>query len=322
MSASHLIETFLEMLAVERGAALNTLESYRRDLDDYSEFLISRGTDAKKALSEDISAYLSDLTGRGFATTTQARRLSALRQFYKFLYAENMRGDDPTGPIAAPKSRKSLPGTLSEAEVDRLIEAARFNASISGQSTARELRAHRLYTMLELFYATGLRVSELVNLPIGATRSGAKMIIVRGKGGRERMVPLSERASAAMREYTTLRNAAGAYSGSPWLFPSFGKTGHFTRQAFARDLKALAVGIGIQANKVSPHVLRHAFASHLLQNGADLRIVQQLLGHADISTTQIYTHVLDERLRKLVDEHHPLAKRKGSRYRVRRQSAS
>ncbi|PTW55766.1 integrase/recombinase XerD [Breoghania corrubedonensis] len=310
MSAFHLIETFLEMLSVERGAALNTLESYRRDLDDYTAFLATRGTDAGKATTDDISAYLSDLAGRDFAATTQARRLSALRQFYKFLYGENMRGDDPTGPISAPKARKSLPGTLSEAEVDRLIEAARFNASLGGESVARQLRAHRLYTMLELLYATGLRVSELVSLPIGATRTGAEMIIVRGKGGRERMVPLSERASAAMRDYTALRNAAGAFAGSPWLFPSFGETGHFTRQAFARDLKALAVGVGIKASNVSPHVLRHAFASHLLQNGADLRIVQQLLGHADISTTQIYTHVLDERLRKLVDEHHPLARHK------------
>ncbi|WP_319772036.1 site-specific tyrosine recombinase XerD [Breoghania sp.] len=311
MSAPHQIETFLEMLAVERGAALNTLESYRRDLDDFSGFLATQGTDASKATSDDISAYLSDLAGRGFAATTQARRLSALRQFYKFLYGENMRGDDPTGPIAAPKARKSLPGTLSEAEVDRLIEAARFNASLDGESVARQLRAHRLYTMLELLYATGLRVSELVSLPISATRSGADMIIVRGKGNKERMVPLSDRASAAMRDYTALRAAAGSYSGSPWLFPSFGETGHFTRQAFARDLKALAAGVGIQAKKVSPHVLRHAFASHLLQNGADLRIVQQLLGHADISTTQIYTHVLDERLRKLVDEHHPLARKRG-----------
>lgn len=307
MSSAHFIETFLEMLAVERGAAYNTLSAYRRDLEDFGDFLSTRGADAKTFKSVDISAYLSDLTARGFASTTQARRLSSLRQFCKFLYQEGMRGDDPSGPIEAPKTRKSLPSTLSEAEVDRLIEAARFNASLSGASIARTLRAHRLYTMLELLYATGLRVSELVSLPITATRKGTQMIIVRGKGGRERMVPLSDRAAEAMREYTGLRAEAGAFTGSPWLFPSFGETGHFTRQALARDLKTLAASVGIQAKKVSPHVLRHAFASHLLQNGADLRIVQQLLGHADISTTQIYTHVLDERLRQLVNEHHPLA---------------
>lgn len=307
MSAIHHIETFLEMLAVERGAALNTLDGYRRDLDDFSDFTGTLGLAASEVHSDDIAAYMRDLTQRGFAASSQARRLSALRQFFKFLYGEGIRKDDPCGVIAAPKGRQSLPGVLSEAEVDRLIEAARFNAGIDGESSARRLRAMRLYTMIELLYASGLRVSELVSLPLSAAQRGAAMLVVRGKGERERVVPLSDRAQQAMAQYTALRQAEEAHAGSPWLFPSFGESGHFTRQAFARDLKDLARDVGIAASKISPHVLRHAFASHLLQNGADLRIVQQLLGHADISTTQIYTHVLDERLRQLVENHHPLA---------------
>lgn len=307
MRGRHLVETFLEMLSVERGAALNTLDSYRRDLDDFADFCVAAGKAPAEASSDDLAAYMRDLAGRGFAASSQARKLSALRQFFKFLYGDGIRSDDPTGTVATPKSRKPLPGVLSEAEVDRLIEAARFNAGIDGESAARRLRTARLYTMIEVLYATGLRVSELVSLPVGATRRGAGMLMVRGKGGRERVVPLSERARTAMEAYTALRQAEKAHAGSPWLFPSFGESGHFTRQAFARDLKDLARDVGIEAAKVSPHVLRHAFASHLLQNGADLRIVQQLLGHADISTTQIYTHVLDERLRQLVEAHHPLA---------------
>ncbi|MFN7167529.1 MAG: site-specific tyrosine recombinase XerD [Pannonibacter sp.] len=300
------IETFLEMLAAERGAALNTLESYRRDLEDFAEFLGSkRVSDADQ---DDVSAYLSDLTARGFAASSQARRLSALRQFFKFLFAEGRRKDEPTRILSAPKKRQALPKVLSVAEVDRLIEAARFDAVQVHETPGRQLRASRLYTLLEVLYASGLRVSELVALPVRAALRDARLIEIRGKGGKERLVPLSPRAQEAMRAYVALRKAEDAFAESPWLFPSYSESGHFTRQAFARDLKALAVGVGLQADQVSPHVLRHAFASHLLQNGADLRVVQQLLGHADISTTQIYTHVLDERLRDLVETHHPLAK--------------
>lgn len=309
------IEAFLEMIAAERGAALNTLESYRRDLEDFSDFLGS--TAPQLAGQDDISAYLGDLAGRGFAPSSQARRLSALRQYFKFLYAEGMRTDDPTRTQGAPKRRQSLPKVLSEDEVDRLIEAARSAADAvqagdgedAQTAASRRLRAARLYTLLEVLYATGLRVSELVALPVKAAQRDARLIEIKGKGGKERLVPLSSRAQAAMKDYVALRNAAGAFTASPWLFPSYGESGHFTRQAFARDLKALAASIGLDVQKVSPHVLRHAFASHLLQNGADLRVVQQLLGHADISTTQIYTHVLDERLQALVEAHHPLAKR-------------
>lgn len=301
------LENFLEMLAAERGAAENTLAGYRRDLEDFSGFL-GRKTLAS-AQSEDISAYLGDLNRRGFAETSQARRLSALKQFYKFLYAEGSREDDPTRTLSAPKKRASLPKLLSMEDVDRLIETARAETEKPQKSAAARLRTQRMYTLIEVLYATGLRVSELVALPVTAALRDARLIEIRGKGGKERLVPLSRAAQAAMKDYVGLRAAEGAYEKSPWLFPSHGDSGHLTRQHFARDLKDLAVAAGLDAGKISPHVLRHAFASHLLQNGADLRVVQQLLGHADISTTQIYTHVLDERLRELVESAHPLAKK-------------
>lgn len=307
MAIDYTCESFLEMLAAERGAAENTLAGYRRDLEDFGEFL--SGKKPVKANTADLAAYLSDLSDRGFAATSQARRLSALKQYFKFLYAEGLREDDPTRTLSAPKKRQSLPKVLSVEEVDRLIGAAQEATQKAHKSAAERLRCHRLYTLLEVLYATGLRVSELVALPVTAAKRDARLIEIRGKGGKERLVPLSKAAQAAMRDYVGLRAAEGAYEKSPWLFPSHGDSGHFTRQAFARDLKDLAVATGLPSAKVSPHVLRHAFASHLLQNGADLRVVQQLLGHADISTTQIYTHVLDERLRELVESAHPLAKR-------------
>lgn len=301
----HSCENFLEMLAAERGAAINTLDSYRRDLEDFADFL---GQSApSKAAAEDITAYLSDLARRGFAPTSQARRLSALRQFFKFLYAEGLREDDPTRTHASPKTGKALPKVLSEEEVDLLLRTARERSFKADGSKAQVLRLQRLYTLLEVLYASGLRVSELVALPASAARRDARLIQVKGKGGKERLVPLSPAAQEAMRTYMQKRSELGTYENSPWLFPSHGESGHYTRQAFGRDLKTLAGEVGLDRSKVSPHVLRHAFASHLLHNGADLRIVQQLLGHADISTTQIYTHVLDERLKQLVEGHHPLA---------------
>lgn len=301
------VERFFEMLSVERVSAFNTLESYRSDLEDFDCFLSTQSVDLLAVQVTDVRAYLSDLTDRGFAASSQARRLSALRQFYQFCYAEGIREDDPTRTVASPKKPSSLPGVLSEEEVDRLIDTAEQQANAAHESDAKQIRAARIYTLLEVLYATGLRVSELVSLPVSAAIRDSRLITVKGKGGKERAVPLSPRAQAAMMNYVRLRGAVGAYADSVWLFPSHGESGHFTRQAFGRDLKALAVDAGIDRNKVSPHVLRHAFASHLLQNGADLRVVQQLLGHADISTTQIYTHVLEERLQKLVEDHHPLA---------------
>jgi len=300
------VEAFLEMMSAERGAAANTLTSYRRDLDDYAGFLAGRATDFVAADAESVRGWLADLDRRGLAASSAARRLSAVRQFHQFLVSEQVRADDPTGIIAGPKKGRRLPKVLTVAEVDTLIECAA--AECRGElASALRLRALRLHALMELIYASGLRVSELVALPASAARQKQKFLLVRGKGGHERIVPLTERAHKAAGDYLTARAAAGL-ADSRWLFPSGGDSGHLTRQAFARDLKDLAARCGIAAAKVSPHVIRHAFASHLLQNGADLRVVQQLLGHADISTTQIYTHVLEERLRSLVAEHHPLAK--------------
>lgn len=313
MGAAALLESYLETLAVERGAAAATLDAYGRDLGDWIAHLARAGRDPVTARAEDVADHMAALAARGFEATTQARHLSAIRQFHRFLYAEGVRGDDPTGTVDAPKKRRPLPKILSEAEVDRLIETARREAEEEGdppRSPAEAARARRLYALLETVYATGLRVSELVSLPASAVRGEAPFLMVRGKGDKERLVPLSTRARAAMTAHLAAVAAVGR-GGGKWLFPSWSESGHTTRQAFARDLKTLAARIGIDAAKVSPHVLRHAFASHILAHGGDLRVVQQLLGHADISTTQIYTHVLDERLRELVESHHPLADAEG-----------
>jgi integrase/recombinase XerD len=305
-----LLEAFLEMMSAERGAAANTLASYRRDLGDYAGFLAARGSGYSHVSTDLVRAYLVDLDDRGFAATTAARRLSAIRQLHRFLFDEGTRADDPSGTIEGPRRPARLPRVLGEAEVETLIDAARLGAQRTDLNGSERLRGLRLYALVELLYATGMRVSELVGLPRAAVGAAARFFTIRGKGGHERIVPLTDKAKQATEDYLALRETVGT-ANSPWLFPSFGKSGHLTRQAFARDLKDLAVSVGIPAARVSPHVLRHAFASHLLQNGADLRVVQKLLGHADISTTQIYTHVLEERLRSLVAEHHPLAAEKG-----------
>jgi len=297
---------YLDMLAAERGAGRNTLEAYRRDLDDLGDYLTTKRKTIAAATTADLRAYLATLERRDFKASSVARRLSAIRQLYRFLYAEGHRGDDPAAVIEGPKRGRMLPKVLSIAEVDRLLATAHAGASDTARSGAERLRWLRLACLLEVLYATGLRVSELIALPASAARRDERMLIVRGKGEKERLVPLNQAAKTAMRAYL------GALANDPetppkWLFPSFGETGHLTRQHVARELKGLAVAAGIASARVSPHVLRHAFASHLLQNGADLRVVQTLLGHADISTTQIYTHVLDERLKSLVRDLHPLA---------------
>ncbi|MDQ0517169.1 integrase/recombinase XerD [Kaistia geumhonensis] len=302
------LETFLEMMSAERGAAPNTLDSYRRDVEDYGSFLARRRTSLRTASPTDIRAYMAELEARGYAASSAARRLSALRQLHRFLFAEGIRTDDPTGIVAAPKRKPPLPKIMSEAEVERLLTEAEAAVARADTPPAR-LRAARLAALLETLYASGLRVSELVALPATAARPDLRMLMIRGKGGKERIVPLTERSRAAIGRFMMLRREAeGDKPAGPWLFPAISESGTLTRQAFARDLKALAASVGIAPARVSPHVLRHAFASHLLQNGADLRIVQQLLGHADISTTQIYTHVLEERLKSLVADHHPLAR--------------
>jgi integrase/recombinase XerD len=308
MRSAARIEAFLEMMSAERGAAENTLSSYRRDLEDAYEQLGGRLAEAEAAA---IRAYLGDIASRGFAPTSQARKLSVLRQFYKFLYAEGLRGDDPTGTLDSPKRDRPLPKTMSEAETGRLLDRAAAEAADGSIGHASLLAAGRMHALVEVLYATGLRVSELVGLPVTVALRDERYFIVRGKGDKERMVPLSAKARAAMRAWMEVRNATPALADSPYLFPASSESGHLPRQVFARELKALAARAGIAAAKISPHVIRHAFASHLLQNGADLRAVQQLLGHSDISTTQIYTHVLEERLVRLVNDHHPLADRSG-----------
>ena len=305
-----LIALYLDMLAAERGAGANTLAAYRRDLQDFSDYLKDHSRSIAKAGTEDLRGYLGDLSRRGMRVATVARRLSAMRQLYRFLYAEGRRADDPAAVLQGPKRERNLPKTLSLAQVDRLLRTAA--ASDPEAPLAMRLRAARLACLVELLYATGLRVSELVALPVSAARKDARVIIVRGKGNKERMVPLNDAAKRAMAGYLALLNERGQKepgnsARSKWLFPSFGEAGHLTRQHFARELKSLAAAAGLRAAQVSPHVLRHAFASHLLHNGADLRVVQTLLGHADISTTQIYTHVLEERLKSLVRDLHPLA---------------
>ncbi len=299
------IELFLDMIAAERGGAKNTLAAYARDLADFSAELGKAGRTIAGASTDDLRDYLGSLARRRFAASSVARRLSAIRQLYRFLYAEGHRADDPSAVIEGPKRNRALPKVLSIAEVDRLLAQARADMGQADQGAPKRLRAARLACLIEVLYATGLRVSELIALPISAAERNARMLTVRGKGNKERLVPLNEAAKKAMAEYLALLSSANGVREAKWLFPSFGRTGHLTRQHFARELKALAAAAGLR--QVSPHVLRHAFASHLLHNGADLRVVQTLLGHADISTTQIYTHVLEERLKSLVRDLHPLA---------------
>ena len=302
-----LVDLFLDMLAAERGAGANTLAAYRNDLADLTAHLRAAGRTIAGADTDDLRGFLSGLAERGFKASSLARRLSAVRQLYRFLYAEGKRSDDPAAVLEGPKRGRALPKVLSIAEVDRLLTLARANLDNQEQPPAQRLRAARLLCLLEVVYATGLCVSELVALPAAAARRDQRMLVVRGKGGKERLVPLNQAAKRAMAEYLALRAEAGRDSKSKWLFPSFGEQGHLTRQHFARELKTLGSACGIAPARLSPHVLRHAFASHLLHNGADLRAVQTLLGHADISTTQIYTHVLEERLKALVRDLHPLA---------------
>jgi integrase/recombinase XerD len=311
--ALRLTELFLDMLASERGGAANTLVAYARDLDDLAAFLKARGRTVATAATPDLRAYLGDLAARGLRPASVARRLSAIRQLHRFLYAEGHRGDDPAAILEGPKRSRPLPKVLTIGDVDRLIAAARQAADATDVAALERLRARRLHCLLELLYATGLRISELVALPASAARRDERMLIVRGKGGKERLVPLNEAAKAAMRLYASLLGEVRDLPPSKWLFPSFGEGGHLTRQHAARELKSLAGAAGLRPAQVSPHVLRHAFASHLLHNGADLRVVQTLLGHADISTTQIYTHVLDERLKSLVRDLHPLGEAPGER---------
>ncbi len=298
-----LLERFLETMAAERAAAVNTLEAYRRDLTDCHAGLKRRGVSFTTAQRADLEAYFSRLEAQGMAASTAARRRSALRQFYHFLLSERVREDDPMRDIAAPRRKRSLPRYLEEEEVTRLLRVAARQAEEEGSFAAL-----RLHCLLEMLYATGLRVSELVGLPHPLSRPHPRLVLIRGKGGRERLVPMNDRAEAALGAYLRCRGEHPDHGSSRFLFPSRGRSGHLTRQRFAQQLKELALRAGLPPARLSPHVLRHAFATHLLAHGADLRSLQKMLGHADISTTQIYTHIGQQWLNDLVAGHHPLAR--------------
>ena len=295
-------EAFLEMMSVERAAAKNTLTAYARDLTDASGFLAGRGRDLADASAEDVEAYFAALGARGLAPATAARRRAAVRQFYRFVLGERWREDDPSRRVDAPKKGRPLPKVLSREDINRLIAAA----------TARDGPAGlRLGCMVELLYASGLRISELCALQLSALARDPAYLIVKGKGGKERLAPLNAPARTAVKAYLPVRPSflSPGDKANPWLFPSRGKSGALTPRRFAQMLDEAALHAGIDPDKVSPHGLRHAFATHLLEGGADLRAVQKLLGHADIATTQIYTHVAGDRLRAVVEAAHPLGKK-------------
>lgn len=297
---ARLVALFLDMMAIDRAAAPMTLKNYGRDLRRFAGFVRTRNESLAAAGANDIAAFMDDLKTAGLSASTAALKCSALRQFYAFLYAEGIRGDDPAAAIARPRTRRPLPKVLSEDDVRRLIEAA----------GGADARARRLSAMIELLYGSGLRVSELVSLPLSAASGRRDAVVIRGKGGKERLVPISGAARRALDAYLLVRREFLGEAESPFLFPSRGKTGRLTPARFAQLLKDLARDAGIPAGRVSPHVLRHAFATHLLSGGADLRSVQSMLGHADITTTEIYTHVAQDRLKDLVFTKHPLAKRR------------
>jgi len=308
-----LIESFLDMMSAERGASPNTLAAYRRDLLDFTADVARKGGDLKRATREHIRAHLARLSAAALKESSQARKLSALRRFFAFLYSDGIRKDDPCGAVAAPKLQRPLPKILSQDDALKLIDAARARLDRARAEERDVPEAARLLCLVEMLYASGLRISELVCLPLASVRGGPRALVVKGKGGKERLAPMGAEARAALDEYLRERTAflpAGKSDAHRFLFPSRGREGHLTRRRAHQLLKDLAAAAGIDPGKLSPHVLRHAFATHLVEGGADLRSVQTLLGHADIATTQIYTHVASDRLRKTVESAHPLAKRK------------
>ena len=303
MSAADWIDAFLEMMAVERAAARNTLTAYGKDLADAQGFLAARGQDLAGAAPEDIEAYFGHLGAMGLSPATAARRRASVRGFYRFVLGEGWRADDPSRRVDAPKKGRPLPKVLDRGDIDRLIAAASARDGAAGL---------RLGCMVEVLYASGLRISELCALPLSALARDPAYLIVKGKGGKERLAPLNGAARTAVKAYLAVRPSflAPGDKANPWLFPSRGKSGAITPRRFAQMLDEAALAAGIDPAKVSPHGLRHAFATHLLEGGADLRVVQKLLGHADIATTQIYTHVAQDRLREVVESKHPLAKKR------------
>ena len=302
-----LVDSFLDMMSAERGASPNTLSAYRRDILDFAANCARSRTSLKEAARNNIRSFLESLAAAGLKASSQARKLSALRRFYAFLYAEGIRRDDPCGAIDAPRLSRPLPKILSADEALKLIEAARGESPDDAEGA-------RLLCLVEMLYASGLRISELVTLPLSSVRANQRFVHVRGKGGRERLAPLGVAAHEAIQAYLVLRDGFLPRDvrllpeASRFLFPSRGREGHLTRRRCHQLLKDLAVKAGIDPSRLSPHVLRHAFATHLVEGGADLRSVQTLLGHADIATTQIYTHVAGDRLKRTVEAAHPLAR--------------
>ena len=294
-------------MASERAASANTIAAYRRDLSDYVDYLAENGATPLDADAERARGFLAHRAEAGLKASSLARQLSAVRQFHKHLYLEGRRADDPSASIEGPRRNRPVPRVLSVAEIDKLLSIAHEGLDDPARPAGERLRATRMACLIELLYASGLRVSELLNLPKTAAKLRQPLISIRGKGGKERLVAISEPARAAIQRYRALlETEQPGLAKSVWLFPADGASGHLTRQVFARELKVVAAAAGLRSSQISPHALRHAFASHLLQNGADLRVVQDLLGHADISTTQIYTHVLDERAKAMVRDLHPL----------------
>jgi len=306
VSVENIIERFLEMMSAERGAAANTLAAYEQDLRWADCALRADKMDLLRADRDCLLRLLVRLADSGFEVSSQARRLSCLRQFYQFLYREGLRRDDPASELDSPKRGRVLPSIMSEEQVTQLLDRAAFEAEDMSSSRPIRRRAVRLRALIEMLYASGLRISELVSLPLNAVKGNPRLILVKGKGNRERLVPMSHKAVGALSDWLSWR-ANDKHQANRYLFPAHSSSGHIARQVVARELKALALRADIDPQSLSPHLLRHAFASHLLAHGADLRSLQQLLGHADIATTQIYTHVLEERLAKLVKDLHPLA---------------
>lgn len=305
MKNQNIIQNWIENISAQTGAAQNTLQAYQNDIQNFAQILKENGNkQLVNATSDDIHKFLIHITQKGLRASSQARKLSAIRQFYKFLFQEGIKDDEPTQILKAPKTKRALPKIMSEKETEILLKTAYEEVKKNeDKNIAKKRKANRMYAMLEILYATGLRVSELIKLPIEAGKLKTDCLIVKGKGNKERMVPIGKKAKMALKPYMEI---IGGQKNNKFLFPSNNQSGHITRQHFARELKELAKKAGLDETRISPHVIRHAFASHLLQNGADLRILQQLLGHADIATTQIYTHIMENQLHELMAKH-PIA---------------
>jgi len=310
MKFDQYIESFIEMLSAERGASDNTLIAYKSDINQYFSFLLKKNINLIDANTNDIRKWISRLSATGIASTSLARKITAIKQLYNFLFEENIIDLNPAKTIENPRLGRSLPKVLSEENIVMLFDFIKNKTNASNLSNAKRINLQRLLCQVEILYATGLRVSELIGLTINQVLGEDLFITIKGKGGKERLVPLTDLAKKEILEYIDMIKISKNINLSYYLFPSNSKSGHITRQRFGQDLKAISIEAGLNPNLISPHVIRHAFASHLLSGGADLRVVQQMLGHSDISTTQIYTHILDDRLKSLVIKHHPLSLKK------------